>query len=62
MKKYQIISDRGIDDLQLVEADIPSVGELDVLVRMKASSINYRDLATILIAAGCSTTTSYFTG
>ena len=47
MKKYQIISDSGIDDLQLVEADVPSVGELDVLVRMKASSINYRDLATI---------------
>jgi NADPH:quinone reductase-like Zn-dependent oxidoreductase len=47
MKKYQIISDRGVDDLQLVEADVPSVGELDVLVRMKASSINYRDLATI---------------
>jgi NADPH:quinone reductase-like Zn-dependent oxidoreductase len=47
MKKYQIISDKGIDDLQLTEGAMPSVGDMDVLVRIKSSSINYRDLTTI---------------
>ena len=47
MKKYQIVSDEGIDELHFTEGDMPSIGEMDVLVRMKASSINYRDLATI---------------
>lgn len=34
----------GIDKLALVERDIPQPGPSEVLVRMKAASLNYRDL------------------
>jgi NADPH:quinone reductase-like Zn-dependent oxidoreductase len=47
MKKYQIISDKGIEGLQYIESDIPVVEGNEVLVKVIASSINYRDLATI---------------
>ncbi len=47
MKKYQIISDKGIKGLQCIESEMPSAGEQEVLVKVAASSINYRDLATI---------------
>lgn len=46
MKVYQ--TDRqGIDRLQLVELPDPHPGPSEVLVRIKATSLNYRDLATI---------------
>ena len=47
MKAYQIVSDRGIDALAQVEMDKPIPGPFEVLVRVRASSINYRDLSTV---------------
>jgi NADPH:quinone reductase-like Zn-dependent oxidoreductase len=47
MKAYQIISDGGIDALEQVELDEPSPGPHEVLVHVRASSINYRDLSTV---------------
>jgi NADPH:quinone reductase-like Zn-dependent oxidoreductase len=38
----------GIDNLRVVERDTPQPGPGQVLVKMKAASLNYRDLATVL--------------
>ncbi len=46
MRQYQIPKD-GIDNLTLVETDTPTPGRGQVLVRMRAASLNYRDLAVI---------------
>lgn len=37
--------DKDLDGLQLVDAEVPKVGENEVLVKMCAASLNYRDLA-----------------
>ncbi len=47
MKAYEIVSDAGIDALALNERDRPKPGPREVLIRVRASSINYRDLTTI---------------
>lgn len=47
MKAYQITSADGIDALALNEIEEPKPGRYEVLVRIRASSINYRDLLTI---------------
>ena len=47
MKVYQIISDGGVDALDQAECEKPSPGPHEVLVRIHASSINYRDLSTV---------------
>ncbi len=47
MRAYQIVGEGGIDALQMVERPAPEPGAGEVLVRMRANSINYRDLATI---------------
>jgi len=47
MKAYQIVSDGGIDALALNDIAVPRPGPRDVLLRVRASSINYRDLSTI---------------
>lgn len=49
MKAYQVQSDGGIDAIQSVELPDPQPGHGEVLVRMRAASLNYRDL---IIAAG----------
>ncbi|RYO84197.1 hypothetical protein DL766_008279 [Monosporascus sp. MC13-8B] len=36
--------DKDFDGLQLVDAPVPKVGENDVLVKLHAASLNYRDL------------------
>jgi NADPH:quinone reductase-like Zn-dependent oxidoreductase len=46
MRQYQIPAD-GIDNLTLVETDTPTPGRGQVLVRMHAASLNFRDLAVI---------------
>lgn len=53
MKTYAIIAP-GIDALSLVERDVPKPARGQVLVRMKASGLNYRDLmiVNILISVG----------
>lgn len=37
--------DKGFDGLQRQEAPVPELGDHDVLVRLHAASLNYRDLA-----------------
>ncbi len=44
MKAYEIQGDGGIDELRLTERQGPAPGPGQVLVRLAASSINYRDL------------------
>ena len=47
MRAWQIISDGGVDALHLAEVDTPEPGPGEVRVRMRASSINYRDLSIV---------------
>jgi NADPH:quinone reductase-like Zn-dependent oxidoreductase len=48
MRAYEIVSADGIDALHLAQRADPAPGPGQVLVRIRASSINYRDLSTIL--------------
>ena len=48
MKAYEIIGPGGIDALDLADRPTPEPGPGQVLVGIRASSINYRDLLTIL--------------
>lgn len=48
MRAYEIISADGIDALNLAERPTPAPRPGEVLVRIRASSLNYRDLATVL--------------
>ncbi len=45
MRLYRLPQHTSIDDLTLVEADTPRPGRGQVLVRMRAASLNFRDLA-----------------
>ena len=47
MKAWQIVSDRGIDALELNEVRSRAPGPGEVAVRLRANSINYRDYLTI---------------
>ncbi|MGZ3340223.1 MAG: zinc-dependent alcohol dehydrogenase family protein [Reyranella sp.] len=47
MKCYVIPAPKGIDSLTLVERPDPTPGPRQVLVRVCASSLNYRDLSTV---------------
>ncbi|MEM1048354.1 MAG: NAD(P)-dependent alcohol dehydrogenase [Pseudomonadota bacterium] len=47
MQAWEIVSDGGVDALALSERTQPEPRPGQVLVRMQASSINYRDLSTI---------------
>jgi NADPH:quinone reductase-like Zn-dependent oxidoreductase len=47
MRAYEIVSDGGIDALALNSRPTPQPGPGEILVRMRASAINYRDLSTI---------------
>ena len=44
MKAYQIVAGRGIDSLQQVERPLREAQPHEVLVRIRAVSLNYRDL------------------
>jgi NADPH:quinone reductase and related Zn-dependent oxidoreductases len=46
MKSYEI-QEFGIDKLAIVERDTPKPGPGEVLVRMRAASINYRDIMMV---------------
>jgi NADPH:quinone reductase-like Zn-dependent oxidoreductase len=48
MKAYEIVGADGIDALNLADRPTPEPGPGEVLVRIRASSINYRDVLTIL--------------
>ncbi|WP_207461338.1 NAD(P)-dependent alcohol dehydrogenase [Azospirillum sp. SYSU D00513] len=45
MRVYRFATTGGIDDLTLAEAERPKPGRGQVLVRMRAASLNYRDLS-----------------
>jgi NADPH:quinone reductase-like Zn-dependent oxidoreductase len=47
VRTYEINSDGGIGALALVERPDPGPGPAEVLIRVRASSLNYRDLSTI---------------
>ncbi len=47
MKRYVIDREFGIDELKLEEAEIPQPGPGEVLVKIKAASLNYRDLLMV---------------
>lgn len=47
MKAWQIVSDRGIDALELNDVAARTPGPGEVAVRLRANSINYRDYLTI---------------
>ncbi len=47
MKCYVIPTPKGIDSLTLVERPDPKPGPRQVLVRVRATSLNYRDLLTV---------------
>ncbi|MEM1197721.1 MAG: NAD(P)-dependent alcohol dehydrogenase [Pseudomonadota bacterium] len=47
MRAWQIVSDGGVDALELADREVGAPGAGQVKVRMHASAINYRDLSTI---------------
>ena len=47
MRAYEIVSGGGIDTLHLAERPTPKPSHGEVLVRMRASSLNYRDLMMV---------------
>jgi NADPH:quinone reductase-like Zn-dependent oxidoreductase len=57
MKVYVTDPEGGIDKLSLIDRDIPSPGAGEILVRMKANSVNYRDLTSIRLGAARGLTT-----
>lgn len=47
MRAYEVVSDGGVDALALNDRQSPEPGKGELLVAVRASSINYRDLSTI---------------
>ena len=47
MRFYAIESDFGIENLKLLDRDVPKPMPGFVLVKMKAASLNYRDLLVV---------------
>jgi NADPH:quinone reductase-like Zn-dependent oxidoreductase len=47
MKLYEITEPKGIDSLKLTERPTPKPGAGEVLIRVRAVSLNYRDLAIV---------------
>ena len=54
MKAYEIRNDAGTGRLALVDRPKPAPGPGEVLVRVKATSLNYRDLLTVKGGIGAS--------
>ncbi len=47
MRLYRLPQTAGIDSLTLAETDVPKPGPFQVLVRLRAASLNFRDLAVV---------------
>jgi len=47
MKLYQIEQQFGVDELKLVEKQEPKPGHRQVLIKIKAVSVNYRDMLMV---------------
>ncbi len=52
MRAYEIIEGQSIDNLKIGERDMPTPGPGQVVVKVEAVSLNYRDLLTIQRPAG----------
>jgi NADPH:quinone reductase-like Zn-dependent oxidoreductase len=52
MKLWQIQSAYGLENLREAEAPEPRAGEGEIVVAMKAASLNYRDLLTVMGMGG----------
>ncbi len=52
MRAMEIQGAYGLDKLTLVERDVPKAGPGEIVVRMKAACLNYRDLATVMGMGG----------
>lgn len=52
MRAMEIQGDFGIDNLKLAEREAPKAGPGEIVIRMKAASLNYRDLATVAALHG----------
>jgi NADPH:quinone reductase-like Zn-dependent oxidoreductase len=52
MKAYQIIAGEGVDAIELADRPAPTASPDDVLIDVKACSINFRDLGVIRGASG----------
>lgn len=48
MRRYELAADRGLDHLQIVERDQPTAGPGEVLVRVKATSLNFHDYIVVV--------------
>src|SRR6516225_11119366 len=47
MKCYELQGPDSVEGLKLVDKPVPQPGEGQVLVRIKAATLNYRDLLTV---------------
>jgi NADPH:quinone reductase-like Zn-dependent oxidoreductase len=47
VKSYELQGPGGIDELKLVDKPVPQAGKGELLVRLTAASLNYRDLLTV---------------
>jgi len=47
LKAYELQGPGGVDAMMLVEKPVPAPGPGQVLVKLKAVTINYRDLLTV---------------
>jgi NADPH:quinone reductase-like Zn-dependent oxidoreductase len=47
LKAYELRGPGGVDGMMLVEKPVPAPGPSQVLVKLKAATINYRDLLTV---------------
>src|SRR5215470_363661 len=47
LKAYELQDPGGVDAMMLVEKPVPAPGPGQVLVKLKAVTINYRDLLTV---------------
>src|SRR5262245_23256023 len=47
MKAYELQGPEGIDGMKVVDKPVPVPGPGEVLVRLKAATLNYRDLLTV---------------
>ena len=52
MRAYELQNAVGIENLKLVDRDVPKAGAGEVVVRLKAASLNYRDLAIVSYMGG----------
>ena len=48
MKQIQLSKPGGLDNIQLVETELPLIKDNEILVKVEASSLNYHDLLVAL--------------